>query len=390
MKDRHTHFMRLAYELSLKNRHLPDPNPCVGCVIVHGDKIIGQGATQVAGSNHAEIEALHDVEKRGLGALLKDSTLYVTLEPCSHHGRTPPCVDALIRSGIREVAVALPDPNPLVGGNGISSLRSHGIDVHVGYLMEEVLELNVGFFSRMLFARPWIRTKIASSLDGHISLDNGKSKWITNEQARHDGHKWRSRASMIFTGVGTVLADNPRMNVRYVETHREPLVAILDSDFRTLDNPNLNIFSNPKIIICGNASALSNFSYDRGALPNNIDLIGIDTDSNGLLNLRELIEKVGIANEINEIHVEAGSGLNTSLYEAGLIDEYLWYFAPMILGDCNAPFNISPLESIPEHDYLEMFDLTKISNNVRLRIRNSVRWKTLLNSLKEMVRCLQA
>ncbi|ASY38300.1 bifunctional diaminohydroxyphosphoribosylaminopyrimidine deaminase/5-amino-6-(5-phosphoribosylamino)uracil reductase RibD [Taylorella equigenitalis] len=387
MKNKHNHFMRLAYEASLKTRFLPDPNPCVGCVIVHNDEIIGEGATQIAGSHHAEIMALKDARMRGHEDLIADAILYVTLEPCSHFGRTPPCTDALISNGIKHVVIASPDPNPIVGGNGIRILRSNGIKVEVGFMLEEVLELNLGFFSRMIRGTPWVRTKIASSLDGRISLTNGQSKWITCEESRNDGHYWRARSSIVLTGVGTVLADNPKLNVRHFNTPRAPLIGIVDRELNIITKPKLSIFSNPKVYVFGEMAKVQDLGLVD--LSENIELVGLGCLDDGKLNLSELLEFLNSL-QVNEIHLEAGSGLNTSFYEAGLIDELLWYQAPLVLGNCNSPFNIKEVESIPVDNKLEIFDIKSIKNNVRLRIRNTESWGTLLNSLKEMVLCLQA
>src|SRR4051812_46752903 len=220
--------MRSALALAAEAIGLSDPNPRVGCVIVGADgRVIGQGHTQEAGGAHAEVMALRDAAARG--ETCAGATAYVTLEPCSHHGRTPPCCDALIAAGLGRVVYALDDPNPLVAGQGATRLRAAGITVESGPLADEARELNIGFFSRMQRARPWVRLKAAASLDGRTALNNGASQWITGPSARADGHAWRKRAGALLTGVGTVLDDNPRLDVRLVETARQPLRVIVDS-----------------------------------------------------------------------------------------------------------------------------------------------------------------
>src|SRR5512147_1037592 len=223
----------MARALTLANRALYDaePNPRVGCVIVREGRIIGEGWTQAPGSNHAEVEALLDARRNGHD--VRGATVYVSLEPCSHFGRTPPCATALIEAHVGRVIAAVEDPNPLVAGGGLEMLRSAGVDVRCGLLEQEAAEINVGFFSRMQRGRPWVRMKIAASLDGKTALESGVSKWITSEEARRDGHAWRARACAVLTGIGTVKDDDPQLTVREVQTSRQPLRVVVDSRLQT-------------------------------------------------------------------------------------------------------------------------------------------------------------
>ena len=220
-------FMSRALALATRALYDAEPNPRVGCVIVREGRVIGEGWTQAPGSNHAEVEALLDARRNGHD--VRGATVYVSLEPCSHFGRTPPCATALIEAHVGRVIAAVEDPNPLVAGGGLEMLRSAGVDVRCGLLEQEAAEINIGFFSRMQRGRPWVRMKIAASLDGKTALENGVSKWITSEAARRDGHAWRARAGAVLTGIGTVRADNPQLNVRLVETPRQPLRVLVDS-----------------------------------------------------------------------------------------------------------------------------------------------------------------
>ena len=223
--------MAQALSLAESVLYMTDPNPRVGCVIVRDGQVLGQGATQVVGGPHAEVMAIRDAYEKGYAQALAGATFYVTLEPCSHYGRTPPCVDALIKERPSRVVIAMSDPNPLVAGRGVTKLREAGIEVVLNVLADEALALNPGFVSRMAQQRPWVWSKIACSLDGQIALSNGQSQWITGAQARADGHHWRARSSVVLTGLGTVSYDNPSLNVRYIKTSRQPIRAVIDSQF---------------------------------------------------------------------------------------------------------------------------------------------------------------
>ncbi len=307
-------------------RHVAAPNPAVGCVLAARDgTILGQGSTQPVGGPHAEIMALRDAAARGHS--VAGATTYVTLEPCSHYGRTGPCCEALIGAGIGKVVASIADPNPLVAGRGFEWLRAAGIEVEVGPGAAESRELNIGFFSRMIRQAPWLRLKVAMSLDGKTALANGISQWITSEAARTDGHAWRARASAVLTGVGTVLEDNPRLDVRLVKTPRQPHLVVVDSQLQT--PPDAHIFTAGRAIwiyAAARSDAKAAVLEARGAtvtyLPNaqrKVDLAAM---------LADLARR-----EVNELHVEAGHKLNGSLIREGLVDELLVYLAPKFIGD---------------------------------------------------------
>jgi len=321
-------FMGQALALATSAIGLTEPNPRVGCVITDAaGRVIGSGHTQQAGGPHAEVMALRDAAARGESVV--GATAYVTLEPCAHHGRTPPCCDALVNAKVARVVIALPDSNPQVSGQGVARLRHAGIDVielPPGPLPTQAYELNIGFFSRMQRGRPWVRLKAAVSLDGKTALQNGVSQWITGEAARIDGHAWRKRAGAVLTGVGTVLGDNPRMDVRHVSTPRQPLRVILDSQLRT--PPAAAILKPPgqALIYCTQPdperrAALEAMGAEVAPLP----------ATNGRCDLSALLQDLG-RRGINELHVESGQDLNGAFVRAGLVDEFLYYMAPLILG----------------------------------------------------------
>ena len=322
----HDAFMQQALALARNAIGLCEPNPRVGCVLVSADgqRVLGQGHTQPAGQAHAEIMALRDAAVRGHS--LAGATAYVSLEPCSHHGRTGPCCDALLAAGIGRVVAALPDPNPLVAGAGFARLRAGGVEVIVGPGAHESRELNIGFFSRMLRAAPWVRMKIAASLDGRTALENGASQWITSHEARADGHAWRARASAVLTGIGTVRDDNPRLDVRAVPTASQPDVVIVDSRLET--PPDANLFQpGRRLVIYGvvpdpqRQSALAAGGAEVVLLPG----------PGGKVDLTAMLRDLA-ARGVNELHVEAGHKLNGSLVREGLVDELLVYLAPRLIG----------------------------------------------------------
>ncbi|KQW57620.1 bifunctional diaminohydroxyphosphoribosylaminopyrimidine deaminase/5-amino-6-(5-phosphoribosylamino)uracil reductase RibD [Variovorax sp. Root411] len=319
-------FMTQALDLARQAGPETDPNPRVGCVLVDANgAVIGQGRTQQVGGPHAEVMALRDAAARGHS--VAGATAFVTLEPCAHHGRTGPCCDALVAAGVGRVVASLADPNPLVAGQGFERLRAAGVEVEVGSGAEEARELNIGFFSRMVRKTPWVRLKAAASLDGKTGLHNGVSQWITSEPARADGHAWRARASAALTGVGTVLEDDPRLDVRLVETTRQPHVVVIDSQLQT--PPDAKLFLPGRavwIYAAAQDSSRASALEARGAtitfLPNahgKVDLAAM---------LRDLARR-----EVNELHVEAGHKLNGSLLREGLVDELLVYLAPKLIGD---------------------------------------------------------
>jgi diaminohydroxyphosphoribosylaminopyrimidine deaminase/5-amino-6-(5-phosphoribosylamino)uracil reductase len=313
--------LRLASDALL----LTDPNPRVGCVLCDAEgRVLGQGHTQQAGGPHAEVMALRDAAAKGHS--VAGATAYVTLEPCSHHGRTGPCCDALIAAGVGRVVASLADPNPLVAGQGFARLRAAGIEVQTGLGAAESRELNIGFFSRMVRKLPWVRLKVAASLDGKTGLANGVSQWITSEAARADGHAWRARASAVLTGVGTVLEDNPRLDVRMVETPRQPHLVIVDSHLQTPPDAHVFIAGRPVWIYAAvrdgtRAAALEARGATVTCLPN----------AGGKVDLAAMLQDLA-ARGVNELHVEAGHKLNGSLIREGCVDELLVYLAPKLIG----------------------------------------------------------
>jgi diaminohydroxyphosphoribosylaminopyrimidine deaminase/5-amino-6-(5-phosphoribosylamino)uracil reductase len=317
--------MASALRLAASALLITDPNPRVGCVIADAQgRVLGQGHTQKAGGPHAEVMALRDAEAQGHS--VAGATAYVTLEPCAHHGRTGPCCDALIAAGIGRVVASLADPNPLVAGQGFERLHAAGVAVEVGPGAEEARELNLGFLSRMVRKTPWVRMKVAASLDGRTGLANGVSQWITAEAARADGHAWRARASAVLTGVGTVLEDNPRLDVRLVETPRQPHLVIVDSHLQTPPDAHLFIAGRAVWIYAAvrdeaRAAALEARGATVSCLPN----------AHGKVDLPALLRDLA-ARGVNELHVESGHKLNGSLLREGCVDELLVYLAPKLIG----------------------------------------------------------
>lgn len=314
--------------LARSNGNLPHPNPAVGCILVNPQGMqIGQGFTQPAGGPHAEVMAVADATARGHST--NGATAYVTLEPCSHYGRTGPCCDALVAAGIQSVVAATADPNPLVSGQGFARLRAAGVRVKVGPGADPAASLNRGFFSRMIRKRPWVRVKVAASLDGKTALKNGQSQWITGELARKDGHAWRACAGAVLTGIGTVLEDDPLLDVRLVATQRQPLLVIVDSRLQTPLNAKLFTPGRQVLIYCAVLDSAKKVALEaKGSIV--VRLPG----SNGS------VEKVDLTDmmldlamrEINEVHVEAGHKLNGSLMRERLVDEWLVYLAPKMIG----------------------------------------------------------
>jgi diaminohydroxyphosphoribosylaminopyrimidine deaminase/5-amino-6-(5-phosphoribosylamino)uracil reductase len=317
--------MTSALRLAASALLITDPNPRVGCVIADAQgSVLGQGHTQKAGGPHAEVMALRDAAAQGNS--VAGATAYVTLEPCAHHGRTGPCCDALIAAGIGRVVASLADPNPLVAGQGFERLRAAGVAVEVGPGAEEARELNLGFLSRMVRKTPWVRMKVAASLDGRTGLANGVSQWITAEAARADGHAWRARASAVLTGVGTVLEDNPRLDVRLVETPRQPHLVIVDSHLQTPPDAHLFIAGRAVWIYAAardeaRAAALEARGATVSCLPN----------AHGKVDLEAMLRDLA-ARGVNELHVESGHKLNGSLLREGCVDELLVYLAPKLIG----------------------------------------------------------
>lgn len=352
--------MQLALEWAAKGMYITAPNPRIGCVIARNGVVIGAGHTQAAGQAHAEIDALRDAAARGND--VRGATAYVTLEPCSHFGRTPPCSDALVQSGLGRVVAAMTDPNPLVAGQGMAKLAAAGIDVVTGVLAGEAYELNIGFFSRMQRGRPWVRMKTAASLDGMTALHNGRSQWITGPEARADGHAWRARACAILTGIGTVKADDPQLSVRAVDTPRQPRRIIVDSKLEiALDAKVLQ--GAPSWIVAALAdpakeAALRAAGHDVIMLPN----------AAGKVDLAALMVELG-RREVNELHVEAGARLNGSLIREGCVDELLVYLAPSLIGDAQGMFALPTLDQLDQQYRLRFHEVTTIGQDIRILAR---------------------
>ncbi len=338
----------------------------MGCVIVSADgQLLGAGATQRTGGPHAEIMALRDAQARGNSVI--GATAYVTLEPCSHQGRTGPCCDALIAAGIKKVVASLTDPNPRVGGQGFERLRAAGIEVEVGPGAAESRELNIGFFSRMVRGTPWVRMKVAASLDGQTALENGTSQWITSAPARADGHAWRARACAVLTGIGTVLEDNPRLDVREVDTPRQPQLVVVDSRLETPLDAHLFIAGRAITIYATVPNDVKKAALEaRGATV--IYCPGRQPGTEGKVDLAAMLRDLA-TREINEIHVEAGHKLNGSLVREGLVDEFLLYLAPKLLGAGRGMVNIGPLAELSQAIELEFRETTMIGPDLRILAR---------------------
>ncbi len=352
-----------ALELARQAMGQSEPNPRVGCVIVSADesKVLGIGCTQAVGQAHAEIMALQNAADRGHG--LEGATAYVTLEPCSHHGRTGPCCDALAAAGIKKVVASIADPNPLVSGQGFERLRAAGIEVRVGPGTAESRELNIGFFSRMVRKTPWVRMKVAASLDGKTALDNGASQWITSDAARADGHAWRARSCAVLSGIGTVLQDNPRLDVRLVDTARQPHLVVVDSRLETpLD---------AQLFIAGRAL------YIYAAVPDDAKKAALEARGATVVYLPGASGKVDLAammrdlasREVNELHVEAGHKLNGSLIREGLVDEFVVYLAPKLIGKGADIASFGPITELSQALELEFRSTDALGPDLRIVAR---------------------
>ena len=338
------------------------PNPRVGCILANdaGD-VLGEGATEKAGGSHSEVVALAALLAKGHSSW--GATAYVTLEPCSHQGRTPPCCDALIAAGIKKVVACIADPNPLVSGQSFERLRAAGIEVEIGPGAAESRELNIGFFSRMIRKTPWVRMKIAASLDGTTALANGQSQWITSPQARTDGHAWRARACAVLTGIGTLLQDDPRLDVRLVETPRQPYRIIVDSLLQTPTGANIFKAGGPVWIYC----AMRDAAREAALVAIGATVICLP-DANGKVDLAAMMKDLA-RREINELHIEAGSKLNGSLIRAGLVDEFLLYLAPKLLGPGNGMASFGPLQALSDAIELQFQSTDRVGADLRIVAR---------------------
>jgi diaminohydroxyphosphoribosylaminopyrimidine deaminase/5-amino-6-(5-phosphoribosylamino)uracil reductase len=352
--------MALALEWAAKGIYITAPNPRIGCVIVRDGVVIGAGHTQRAGGPHAEIEAMRDARARGHD--VRGATAYVTLEPCSHHGRTPPCSNALIEAGLGRVVAAMVDPNPLVAGRGLAQLEAAGIAVSSGILAEEASELNIGFFSRMRRGLPWVRLKVAASLDGVTALDSGESQWITGPEARADGHAWRARAQAIVTGIGTIKADDPQLTVRGVDTPLPPRRVVIDS--------RLEIPLAARILQgepCWIVAAVSNPEKEAALAAAGHEVIHLPNPG-GKVDLPALMRELG-RREINEVHVEAGSKLNASMVREGCVDELLVYLAPSLIGKGQGMFELPALARLADKRELRFHGVAQVGSDLRILAR---------------------
>jgi len=349
--------MRRALALAEKGLTTTTPNPRVGCVITRGERVVAEGWHERAGGPHAEAAAL-----AAAGSEAKGATVYLTLEPCSHQGRTPPCADALVRAGVSRVVAAMRDPNPEARHGG-ERLAAAGIRFEVGLLEEDAREINIGFVRRVTRGRPWVRMKIAATLDGRTALANGRSQWITGPEARADGHRWRARACAVLTGIGTVKADNPRLTVREVATARQPLRVVIDSRLETppdaliLEGGNVLVFSG--IDDAARRKALENRGAEVCVLPN----------AAGKVELPKMLAELA-RRGTNELHVEAGVKLNGSLVREGCVDEFLIYLAPSLLGDAaQGMVNLPEMTSLEERVRLRLHAVERVGDDLRIIAR---------------------
>lgn len=361
-------FMARALQLAERGLNSTSPNPRVGCVIVRDGQIIGEGWHERAGEPHAEVHALAAAAAHAGTA--RGADVYVTLEPCAHHGRTPPCADALVAAGVARVVAAMQDPDPRTAGRGLARLADAGIEVACGLLADTARELNIGFVSRLTRGRPWLRAKIAASLDGRTALADGSSQWITSAAARADGQRWRARACAILSGSGTVLHDDPQLSVRLGEggkagsvAPRQPLKVIVDSRLRTPPTARLLAQGQALIVGAGGDAQRAAALAARGAEV--LDLPGND----GRVDLPALLGELA-RRGVNEVHVEAGRVLIGSLLAAGLVDELLMYFAPCLLGDtAQGMFALPPLASLAQRPALKIHDWRMVGDDLRVLAR---------------------
>ena len=362
-------FMSQALAQAHKSLYLSNPNPRVGCVIVKDGQVIGIGHTQKVGGPHAEVQALADAKANGFDPI--GSTVYVTLEPCDHTGRTPPCVDALIAARPAMVIMAMSDPNPLVSGKGLERLKAAGIEVRCGLLEQEAHAINRGFISRMTRGLPWVRMKIATSLDGKTALPNGQSQWITNTLSRADGHHWRAQACAILTGVGTVKEDDPTLNVREAQTERQPCKIIVDSQLETpLNAKVLNTKESGVLLICASLDSSQAQEKAKALQAHGVEVITM-ANAYGKVDLPKLFIYLAQKRHMNEIHIEAGFKLNGSLLREDCVDELLLYYAPFFMGEGMGMANTAPLSALDQRQDWQIIDQTVLGSDLRLRLLKS-------------------
>lgn len=355
-----TEYMQRALRLAARGLYTTDPNPCVGCVIVNDGVIVGEDFHKRTGEPHAEILALEQAGDKAAGA-----TAYVTLEPCSHHGRTPPCADALVAAGVKRMVAAMLDPNPLVAGKGFERLRASGIEVEYGLLEDQARALNPGFVKRMMSGLPFVRVKLAMSLDGRTAMATGESQWITGEAARHDVQKLRARSSVILTGINTVLHDDPSLNVRLDADElgvdgdvRQPLRVVIDNE--------LNMPADAKMLTLPGDTVVVTTAGSKAALP--CDIVSLEEDS-GEVSLKALMAWLA-QRETNEVHVEAGAGLCGALLQQRLVDEIVVYMAPHIMGaNARGLFELPGLAHMRDRIGLDITDLRQVGKDIRITAR---------------------
>ncbi|HSC46939.1 MAG TPA: bifunctional diaminohydroxyphosphoribosylaminopyrimidine deaminase/5-amino-6-(5-phosphoribosylamino)uracil reductase RibD [Gammaproteobacteria bacterium] len=353
-------YMAEALRLAENGLYTTDPNPRVGCVVVKDGKVLGRGFHRKAGEAHAEVLALEEA-----GAAAKGATLYLNLEPCAHHGKTPPCAEAVVAAGAARVVASMTDPNPQVSGKGFELLRAKGIRVDTGLMEAQARALNPGFISRMARGRPWVRSKLAVSLDGRTALAGGVSKWISGEAAREDVHRWRARSSAVLTGIGTLLADDPSFSVRLPGEWRQPMKVVVDTNLSTPADAKIFKREPDAVYI---ATAVDDPEEQEALLAAGAN-IQVFPEKRGFMDLKAILETLAEL-ECNEVLMEAGAGMNGALLEAGLLDEFILYMAPHLLGDtARGMFSLPPLGSMEERRELQIMDARMVGEDLRLILR---------------------
>lgn len=351
-------YMARAMQLAARGLYTTDPNPRVGCVIVKDKQVVGEGWHVRAGEAHAEIHALQQAGEKAKGA-----TVYVSLEPCCHHGRTPPCSDALIAAQVSRVVVAMQDPNPLVAGNGMRQLQNAGIQVEAGLLESQAKALNPGFIQRMQTRRPFVRNKLAMSLDGRTAMANGESKWITSEAARQDVQRLRARSSAIMTGVGTVLADDPALSVRLPDVERQPLRVIIDTNLSTPVNAKLLTEPGQTVIMTANSDTDMHDTLRKAGA----EVVQVGTDAQAI-DLHVVLARLA-DRKVNEVLLETGATLSGAMLEARLIDEMVIYMAPLLMGDAaRGLYRLPHLQQMADRIDLDIREVRSVGKDLRITV----------------------